>query len=164
MLSRFLILLLLVLPVWMAAQPLASDEFWNLIDDPLNDAVACAPEKVNLLGVWKSSDFSRLPVFPNPTPGPLVVQTEPLDAEVSLTLCGLDGRPVRQIGSYRRLGSPPLDLSDLPAGFYVLEVRSSKGVQRVRVEKLPQQSEVRSPKSTAGSQPSDVDSMMPDEG
>jgi hypothetical protein len=75
-----------------------------------------------------SGQFS-VHVFPNPTPGPLVVQIDPLHAVVDLVVFDAQRHAVLTVNQYSRLGSAPLDLKHLAPGRYRLEARWNGVVQ-----------------------------------
>ena len=71
-------------------------------------------------------------VYPNPTIGILNIESE---SEVQIFLYDLSGR--LKIKTSQPLGSGQIDLSDFPAGIYVLEVSDKTGRKKVlKIEKV----------------------------
>ena len=79
-----------------------------------------------------SADPLDVRVYPNPTIGILNIESE---SEVQIFLFDLSGR--LKIKTSQPLGSGQIDLSDFPAGIYVLEVSDQTGRKKVlKVEKV----------------------------
>jgi hypothetical protein len=97
-----------------------------------------------ILDIWRSCSgaIENLHVFPNPTTGEANLQfnlNEPRD--IKITLNDLYGRNIRSLsGFYKQdagLIKQDIDLSDLPAGMYLVAVETKSGeqaVQRIIVE------------------------------
>jgi len=97
-----------------------------------------------ILDIWRSCNgaIENLHVFPNPTTGDASLQfnlTEPRD--IRITLNDLYGRSIKSLSSFHRenagLVKQSIDLSNLPAGMYLIAVESKNGeqaVQRIIVE------------------------------
>jgi len=68
-------------------------------------------------------EVSEMTLYPNPTAGQLQLRADWLnDAPVSLQVIGMDGRVIK---SYTALASTTIDVSELPAGLYLL--RATQG-------------------------------------
>jgi len=71
-------------------------------------------------------------VYPNPTIGILNIESE---SEIQIFLYDLSGK--LKIKTSQPLGSGQIDLSDFPAGIYVLEVSDKTGRKKVlKIEKV----------------------------
>ena len=79
-----------------------------------------------------SADPLDVRVYPNPTIGILNIESE---SEIQIFLYDLSGK--LKIKTSQPLGSGQIDLSDLPAGIYVLEVSDKTGRKKVlKIEKV----------------------------
>jgi len=79
-----------------------------------------------------SADPLDVRVYPNPTIGILNIESE---SEVQIFLYDLSGR--LKIKTSQPLGSGQIDLSDFPAGIYVLEVSDKTSRKKVlKIEKV----------------------------
>ena len=79
-----------------------------------------------------TADQLEVKVYPNPTIGILNIESE---SEVQLFLYDLSGK--LKIKTSQPLGSGQIDLSDFPAGIYVLEVSDKTGRKNVlKIEKV----------------------------
>ena len=78
------------------------------------------------------ADPLEVRVYPNPTIGILNIESE---SEIQIFLYDLSGK--LKIKTSQPLGSGQIDLSDLPAGIYVLEVSDKTGRKKVlKIEKV----------------------------
>ncbi|HSF90429.1 MAG TPA: T9SS type A sorting domain-containing protein [Saprospiraceae bacterium] len=79
-----------------------------------------------------SADPLHVSVYPNPTIGILNIESE---SEVQIFLYDLSGK--LKIKASQPLGSGQIDVSDFPAGIYVLEVIDQSGKKKVlKIEKV----------------------------
>jgi hypothetical protein len=83
----------------------------------------------SLVGIAEHSVRKPLPVFPNPTHGPLTVQS---DGPGVLRITSADGRISRTIGIAAQ-GRSAVDLGDLPEGAYELSFLAKDAVRSARV-------------------------------
>ena len=78
------------------------------------------------------ADPLEVRVYPNPTIGILNIESE---SEIQIFLYDLSGK--LKIKTSQPLGSGQIDLSDFPAGIYVLEVSDKTGRKKVlKIEKV----------------------------
>ena len=78
------------------------------------------------------ADPLEVRVYPNPTIGILNIESE---SEIQIFLYDLSGK--LKIKTSQPLGSGQIDLSDFPAGIYVLEVSDQTGRKKVlKIEKV----------------------------
>lgn len=81
--------------------------------------------------------IEKLSVYPNPTTDELNIELNQMGGEVELTLVDQLGKVVRneQLKSKSGLLSENWDISELPAGVYVLTIEDGKTTQQVKVVK-----------------------------
>ena len=98
------------------------------VNDQVNDACECVGEVDNVLEM----DF-ELSVYPNPTMGELIIKL-PVGHAFDLTMMSLSGQTVHSSQTIKG-GAVVWQVSDLPAGAYLLHVRNEQAsaVRRVLV-------------------------------
>ena len=98
------------------------------VNDQVNDACQCVGEVDNVLEM----DF-ELSVYPNPTMGELIIKL-PVGHAFDLTMMSLSGQTVHSSQTIKG-GAVVWQVSDLPAGAYLLHVRNEQAsvVRRVLV-------------------------------
>lgn len=75
-------------------------------------------------------------VYPNPSTGMLTLQLSDVKDEVSVKVYDITGQVVRNIERTNRSDMLSIDLSDRPAGQYIIQVRTNDRVMTQKIEKL----------------------------
>lgn len=77
---------------------------------------------------------ARLEIWPNPTTGPLQISlTGELSDDLFVEVLSVHGQQLRQVRFTGRTGVQQLDLSDLPAGAYLLRLKSGSAQKTARI-------------------------------
>ena len=77
---------------------------------------------------------TRLDIWPNPTTGPVQISlTGELSEDLFVDVLSVHGQQLRKVRFSGRTGVQQLDLSDLPAGAYLLRLKSGAAQKTVRI-------------------------------
>lgn len=88
-------------------------------------------------GISAQPEKSTVRVYPNPTRGEVTIETDAIDVK-SVVLYNFSGQVVAQfgVGDWHTEGALVYDWSDLPAGMYIVEVKSSDSVSETKLIKF----------------------------
>jgi subtilisin-like proprotein convertase family protein len=89
---------------------------------------------VELINAVVEINGAQVSIWPNPTQGPLQISlTGELNNDLTVSVLSVQGQELRQERFSARTGIQQMDLSDLPAGAYLLRLTSGQAGQMLRI-------------------------------